>query len=98
MPPWQMIAFVDDTFERDTGLLESANMIAEVHQNYRVGGQLLKHVGNLGLESDTGAGVNPGLAETDRLLAPGDCITGCNQRKHDEGDDDFAQRVAGKSR
>ena len=77
--PGAMIAFVNGATQRDTGSLESAYVVTQIHQKSGVMGQFSQIRRQLSFQSNAASGVYPGLAEADGLGPSDGLITSGKQ-------------------
>src|SRR5438270_49159 len=72
--PCAMVSFVDRVYKWNTGLLHGSDVIAEIHQDRRVRGQLLQPGSKLPFEFRAAAHVDLSFPQSDGASGPDGCV------------------------
>lgn len=70
--PYAMIAFIDSTSQRNPGLLQRADVLAQIHEDRGIRGKVLDPLADLAIEREAGFHVDLSFAIADGIGAP-DC-------------------------
>src|ERR1051326_2342202 len=91
--PDAVVAFVDGALQGNAGALESADLVAEIHEKSRVRWKFSQQMSKFALELVAGAHVDLSFLQADRGGAPGVRIAGDDQSEHGDGAAEAEARV-----